>query len=124
MKKAPALKEVHKRRRLEWARQNMNHDWSKVRGPRSTRAWLERHQVRVLPWPACSPDQNLIENIWGILVRRIYVDNKTYQTKEALMEAIQEAWEDLDQEMIGNLVLSIPNRIFQLIQRNGSPTDY
>lgn len=32
MKKAPALKEVHKRRRLEWARQNMNHDWSKVKG--------------------------------------------------------------------------------------------
>jgi transposase len=30
MKRAPALKEVHKRQRLEFARRNMNKDWSKV----------------------------------------------------------------------------------------------
>ena len=31
MKKASALKEIHRQGRLEWARQNMNTDWSKVR---------------------------------------------------------------------------------------------
>lgn len=90
------------------------------RGPHSTRAWLNRHQDRVLQWPANSPDQNPIENVWGIIVRRVYADNKTYQTKEA----IQQAWDDLDQEMIDNLIQSMPNRIFQLINRNGGPTDY
>lgn len=91
---------------------------------RSTKAWLARQQVQVLPWPANSPDLNPIENLWGILVRRIYADNKTYQTKEALSEAIQRAWEDLGQETIDNLIQSMPNRIFQVINRNGGPTDY
>uniref|UniRef100_A0A914E6S7 Tc1-like transposase DDE domain-containing protein n=1 Tax=Acrobeloides nanus TaxID=290746 RepID=A0A914E6S7_9BILA len=55
-----------------------------------------------MPWPANSSDLNHIENIWGILVRRIYTDNKQYQSTEALQEAIQQAWDDLDQEMIDN----------------------
>ena len=85
---------------------------------------LNRHQVQVIPCPANSPDLNPIENIWGILVRRIYAENKQYQSKEELKQAIQQAWEDLDQETIDNLILSMPNRIFQVINRNGGPTDY
>uniref|UniRef100_A0A914DVY9 Tc1-like transposase DDE domain-containing protein n=1 Tax=Acrobeloides nanus TaxID=290746 RepID=A0A914DVY9_9BILA len=94
------------------------------RGPGNTRAWLHRHQVQVMPWPANSPDLNPIENIWGILVRRIYANNKQYQSTEALQGAIQQAWGDLDQEMIDNLILSMDNRIFQVINRNGDPTNY
>ena len=73
---------------------------------------------------ANSPDLNPIENIWGILLRRIYAENKQYQSKEELKQAIQQAWEDLDQETIDNLILSMPNRLFQVINRNGGPTDY
>ena len=29
-------------------------------------------RVRVLDWPAVNPDFNPIENLWGILVRRVY----------------------------------------------------
>lgn len=91
---------------------------------RSTRAWEGRHGIRSIEWPSCSPDLNPIENIWGILVRRIYADNKQFRTKEELRDAIEQAWADLDQQTIDNLMNSMNNRVFQVINRNGGPTDY
>jgi hypothetical protein len=85
---------------------------------------LTARNINILPWPAYSPDLNPIENLWGILVRRIYAENRQFQTREELQEAILEAWEEIDQRTIDNLVGSMPNRLFQLIQCNGGPIDY
>lgn len=91
---------------------------------KSTKDWLNQRQVNIIEWPACSPDLNPIENLWGIIVRQIYADNTQYQSIVDLKQAIQRAWNNIHQETIDNLVSSMNNRLFQVINRNGGPTDY
>uniref|UniRef100_A0A672GCT7 Tc1-like transposase DDE domain-containing protein n=1 Tax=Salarias fasciatus TaxID=181472 RepID=A0A672GCT7_SALFA len=36
-----------------------------------TRDFLQQHNIRTLPWPALSPDINLIEHLWDEIQRRL-----------------------------------------------------
>ncbi len=44
-----------------------NQDKAKPQTAAITTAWLRSRRVRVLNWPACSPDLSPIENIWCII---------------------------------------------------------
>uniref|UniRef100_A0A3B4BSZ1 Tc1-like transposase DDE domain-containing protein n=1 Tax=Pygocentrus nattereri TaxID=42514 RepID=A0A3B4BSZ1_PYGNA len=47
--------------------------------------------VRVLDWPACSPDPSLIENVWHIMKHKI--QQRSPQTVEQLKLYIKQEWE-------------------------------
>ncbi len=59
--------------------------------------------VNVLDRPACSPDLNPIENLWGILVRAIYRDFRQFDTLEDLREVIETAWDNIDISVLKRL---------------------
>ena len=85
---------------------------------------MKRKKKGLLDWAACSPDCNPVENIWGILVRRVHEKDKQYQTVQQLKTSIERAWLALEQEILDNLVGSMPNRIFRLIKANGGPIPF
>lgn len=99
-------------------------DNAPIHSSRETRRGLQDHNITLLDWPACSPDQNPIENCWGIVVRNVYANNRQFTSATELKAAIQEAWRKIDERTILNLVESMHSRLFQLIQRAGGVTDY
>lgn len=99
-------------------------DNAAIHSSRETMEWFQSHKVEVLEWPARSPDLNPIENVWGCLVREIYKNNKQYDSVTELKVAVSEAWEDLDQILLNNLINSMPSRIFEVVNKNGGCTHY
>lgn len=99
-------------------------DNAPIHRSQSTKDWLARKRIALLDWPANSPDLNPQENVWGYMVRKIYANNKQYQDVNSLKKAIVAAWQTVDQKLIDNLVLSMDNRLFRVIRRQGGPIDY
>lgn len=100
------------------------HDNASIHASNSTRRWLADRNIPVFQHPPRSPDLNPIENVWGILARRVYANNKQYRNVAELKKAIQAEWDGLEQEHIDSLVESMQNRVFEVIQRGGGPTHY
>ncbi len=46
-------------------------DLAPVHTAKNTKRWLNNHGVGVLDWPANSPDLKPIENLWGIVKRKM-----------------------------------------------------
>lgn len=102
-------------------------DNATIHTARHTREWLADRYIPVLTWPACSPDLNPIENLWAILARRVYgkpSEKRTFTTTQELKQKIVEEWAKLDLSLLNSLSSSMPNRIFEVIAKNGGPTKY
>lgn len=99
-------------------------DNAPIHTARSTITWLEERNIEILPWPALSPDLNPIENLWGILTRRVYKNGKQFNTLNELKNAILNEWDQISLEEVRNLIMSMPNRIFSVILNSGAKTKY
>lgn len=75
-------------------------------------------------WPALSSDLNPIEQIWDVLQRRISSRNHHPDTLRELREALVEEWNQIPNEIINNLVQSMPQRCREVITSRGGPTHY
>jgi hypothetical protein len=63
-----------------------------------------------MKWPTKSPDLNPIENVWGLLVRRVYDGGRQVSTIEELKRAILHDWKALDKNYLRKFVDSMPKR--------------
>lgn len=85
----------------------------------STRSFLEDNAVELLPWAARSPDCNPIENLWGMLVSRLYADNRSYNSCTELSEAIINIWDKISDAEVKNLINSVPDRLCRVVAAHG-----
>lgn len=86
--------------------------------------WFQAQNVDVKSWPARSPDLNPMENVWGIIVRRVYENNRQFETIGELKSAILRVWRELTSNILENLVNSMENRVYTVIRKNGNQINY
>ena len=89
----------------------------------AVRIWLEKQAFRTMEWPAYSPDMNPIEHCWAHMKRIIYRNHPELITERIadarlqveLLAAILEAWEEISEDFLWELCLSMERRVAALI---------
>ncbi len=89
---------------------------------KGTKIWFNDHGVTVLDWPANSPDLNPIENLCGIVKRKMR-DTRP-NNEDYLKAAIKATWASITPEQCHRLIFSMPCRIDAVIHAKGGPTMY
>ncbi len=93
-----------------------------VHTAKDTKSWFNDHVVTVLDWPANTPDLNLIENVWGIVKRKMR-DTRPNNADD-LKAVIKATWAFITPEQSHRLIASMPHHIYSVIHAKGGPTKY
>jgi hypothetical protein len=70
---------------------------------KKAKAWFKDHHIKVLPWPAQSPDLNPIEHLWGHLKRRLGEYEQVPTGILELWERIEVEWERYPKKCVKGL---------------------
>ncbi len=89
---------------------------------KGTKSWFNDHGVTVLDWPENSPDLNPIENLWGIVKRKMR-DTRPNNADD-LKATVKETWASIPPQQCHKLITSMPRRIEAVIKAKGAPTKY
>lgn len=101
-------------------------DNAPIHAARCVQAWFQEHEdeVQHLPWPAQSPDLNIIEPLWSVLEARVRTRYPPPTSLPELQQLLHDEWSNIPLDTIQCLYESIPNRIQAVLTAKGSPTRY
>ncbi len=97
-------------------------DLTPAHAAKGTKIWFNDHGVTGLDWPANSPDLNPIENLWGIVKRKMR-DTRPNNADD-LKATVKETWASIPPQQCHKLITSMPRQIEAVIKAKGAPTKY
>ena len=106
--------------REEWIFQRNN---AAIHNASITKKYLVEQKIRLLDHPACSPDLNPIENLWGLIVAKVYEGGWQYSATSELKNNLRRMGK-IPLVQLQKLVDSMPSRIFEVIKANSESTKY
>ena len=81
-----------------------------------------KNKIKLIKWPAYSPDLNPIENIWGNI--KHYLGSRTFSSISSLKNEIEDKWNQIDHEFCRRLIDSVKRRTNIWISLEGALTGY
>lgn len=109
-------------RNLLGRRYLFQHDNDPKHKSKKVTEFLHQKKVKVLEWPAQSPDLNPIEHLWEEMERRRNSEN--LRNRQELKNVLQKIWDEIEPGVCQKLVESMPRRLEAVIAAKGGPTKY
>ena len=91
---------------------------------RRAKIWFEEQDIKLLNWPAQSPDLNPIEHIWHHLKKRLSGYEKAPTGVHQLWDRVVVEWGKISVEECQKWIESMPRRIQAVIKAKGGHTKY
>jgi len=82
------------------------HDTATLHTARLKQAFLVKHDVNVLSWPACSPDMNTIELLWDSLGQKARKNHVINNIKDLTAARVHE-WNVIPADVVRRYVRSM-----------------
>lgn len=99
-----------------------DHNWMSHALP-TAQELLNAEGLKTQKWPTIAHDLNIMENIWGWLIREVFDGGRKFSRKDDLIFRIKEAWSRLPLDLITNLYSTLPERITELYYTQGVYTN-
>jgi transposase len=103
-------------------RLTLQHDGAAAHTANKTEDYLKANNMKVLPWPAQSPDLNIIEQMWPKLTAQLA--GRSFHNEDDLWEAIKVAWAAVPVNAIQDLYTSMDRRLTEVKRAKGGETRY
>lgn len=92
-------------------------DGAAVHTAKHVREFLKENGVRLLTWPAQSPDMSPIEHIWQLMKQGI--EKKTFANRDELWKELKEIWASITPEQCAALVNACPRHCAVVVAAEG-----
>ena len=100
-------------------------DNASVHVSKDANKYFEEKNIKLLKWPVKSPDLNPIENLWGLMARKVYENGRRqFANKKSLIQAIKDTWAEIGLETVQSLVKSMPDRCAEVLLNRGHKIDF
>jgi hypothetical protein len=106
-------------------------DNASIHTAHKVRNWFIEQGIPVCEWPPYSPDLNPIEHVWKRLKEMVFEMHPELTNvagdepaREALGNALREAWDAIPQEFFDRLIETMENRVKAVIKADGWHTKY